>query len=198
MSRIWDHFSKNVPLGKAECKICHIKIPIPNGGSTGNLWQHLKNTHPEVMKEKLNPIPAVEILPSSSAPISSLFMAPKSLIHRRLVEFICSTGIPLNSLDNPNFRSFCKSLNPNIEVPSRTKAGFLISQFAREFRSGTLTRARKSGDVVISADCWTSPKNRVSLMAVHVHFMENDDRVNILADCIPLHERFDLRNLHSS
>lgn len=192
MSRIWDHFTKNVSLGKVECKFCHLKIPLPNGGSTGNLWQHLKNAHPEATKEKPNSYSAVEILPSSSTPISSLFVAPKSLINRRLVEYICSTGIPLNSLDNPNFRNFCKSLNSNIEIPSRTKAGSLISHFAREFRTATLARARKAGDVVLSADCWTSPKNRVSLMAVHVHFMENNDRVNILADCIPLNERYGL------
>lgn len=107
MSRIWDHYLREGQLGKATCKYCNVKFALPRGGSTGNHWCHLKKAHPEVLATQS--IPEVGIVPKATH--NSLFQAPKSLLNRRLVEFICSTGIPLNCLDNPSFKSFCRTLN---------------------------------------------------------------------------------------
>ena len=43
------------------------------------------------------------------------------LVLKSLLDFICISNISFNQIENSSFINFCKSLNPNVEIPGRTK-----------------------------------------------------------------------------
>jgi hypothetical protein len=197
MSRVWDNFNKLPVEGKVECKICKKKFVAHKSSTTSNFLLHLQKSHPDAIKLKKSDTDIAVVAGTSletavTGPLASCFS--KNVTHlatKRLVEFICSSGVPLNCISDSNFQSFCNTLNSAYKVPSRSFLQGYIAKFANECRKEVLEKANRSQNVAISADCWSSPRNRVSLLAIILHFVDRStgQLTWSLADCVPLRTR---------
>ena len=60
------------------------------------------------------------------------------LVLKSLLDFICISNISFNQIENSSFINFCKSLNPNVEIPGRTKLHEELLEYAFNIRKENL------------------------------------------------------------
>ena len=60
------------------------------------------------------------------------------LVIQSLLDFICVSNISFNQIENSSFISFCRSLNPNVEIPGRTKLHEELLKYADQIRKENL------------------------------------------------------------
>ncbi|EGT30826.1 hypothetical protein CAEBREN_24267 [Caenorhabditis brenneri] len=106
-SIVWNFFEK--PDGAADtvpCPLC--KTVLVYKGTTSGLMKHLKGKHTQEYQMCLE----------MQAPNQIQYQPHTETLQSLLAQAFCSGRIPFCFAENPEFIRFCKSLNPNFEIPS--------------------------------------------------------------------------------
>lgn len=225
-SDIWKHFCA-VNSHTAKCNLCNILFSYKSG-STGNLKRHLQRKHPLCLEQRLEQTSSSTEMAQTSTQnannntdtddiattqshqqttkqttLTCYIKRPLPLkttkqIDEQLVKMLVSEYQPLSLVDNVEFKSFCKLLNSNYELPSRKIiSNSLLPQLYNSLEEMVKTKLKDAENIAITTDGWTSINNE-SYQAITVHFIDSNCKlVSLLIGCRRFNESHTAQNLES-
>lgn len=180
-SWVWIYFEKpsNNNNNNITCMVkdqnndsCLARYSSSTGTST--LARHLQKIHKvfnsDVNQTKLSSSNNI----NDSKPIIKLDDETKENILKQLVSYIICNKEPFNLVENDKFISFCKSLNKNYEIPSRSTLVRAISDdYNINYSKFQEYIQNESKKVSITCDGWSSCTNRQYFVTT-IHWINND------------------------
>uniref|UniRef100_A0A8L8KSW3 BED-type domain-containing protein n=1 Tax=Heligmosomoides polygyrus TaxID=6339 RepID=A0A8L8KSW3_HELPZ len=191
----------------AECRICSKIYKIPRCRSTSNLLRHLKENHPEELRnanatrtrrEKNNNDPKQATLEETLK--RKMTKAQKESLDKKLATAVAHGSLPLSIVASPSFSDFVTALNPSYRTPSTKGLKDVMRAQVQEVDDEHRALFATATDVAITIDCWKSKNGNCSLLSVTGHVFSSDfnRRHNVVLDCITLKEKSQTANIIAS
>jgi len=168
------------------CTLC--KNPLNYTGSTTNMIVHLQYRHLAefnelvlLQKQKSSEQPKRTPLPKGQQSIEESFGKTMPLAHNStrwktltnaVCQFLAKDLVPIDTVNDPGFRSMLKVFEPRYTIPDRTTFSrhYLPSLYQKQ--KAIISEQMASGlkDFAITTDCWTSRAHH-SFMSLTVHYI---------------------------
>lgn len=97
-----------------------------------------------------------------------------TLVKRYLLQFIATGSLSFNLCNNPEFRQFVASLDPQFVVPDRRTLSTTVLDFEYQAVIDYINAHVREQEVAISFDHWSSKNNAHSLMGCTVDLISPD------------------------
>lgn len=218
-SVVWDYFIKDKTTHRVKCNLC--KQTFKDFGNTTNLTRHLKTSHPiqycSNTGENNMEIDSENILEASTSTCDGIKTTAlisssvrKSVTQRKLqfssnqntnkinqalVNMICTDLQPLQIVENPGFKNFVTSLNPNYTLPCRkTLSETLLTDRYSVARAAFLEKMKHVPYVSITTDTWTSDSTK-SFIAITCHYIYNSNLETVILSTIEIKKSHTAENL---
>ena len=232
-SGMWNYFDKLKRDGEAygRCKDdecigntnTNYYVHIPSGGTTSNMWRHLKQFHPETYKkektildeknaekklreaeehEKQEYLFSIQPKVTESFPKVSAYSSNhpnQKRFHRNVKDMMVLDALPFKISNSPQFRKLVKDMDPRIRVADRKTYSRSIRKEGKivKQRSRKHVRDFVAGGYSATADCWKS-KGKDSYMGINSVFICKDWKLHkITTSCKVFNEEHSGENIRN-
>lgn len=186
-SGVWKHFTilENQP-DSALCKSCG-KSYTCKGGTTSSLWNHLRVSHKEVMKDLEDKVsrkrsaeepsskPAKQMKLTDCIPESSESLS--KALDEAIVEFIADSGVAFRVAGLKSFEKILKLANKRVKLKDPRTYSRMMKLKAKEIKDDIMAiLAAVKGDLNccgFTTDMWTSLAG-IPFMSLTLHFIDKD------------------------
>nr|XP_055062477.1 E3 SUMO-protein ligase ZBED1-like [Misgurnus anguillicaudatus] len=175
-SHVWRYFGfaaddkgNIIDPQKPVCKRCHRSF-LSRGGNTSNLIKHLKDRHPDLMRE----FKQLQTEDDHQTPQQTLKQttvtdafqqqqkydknSPEARkLNRAVAEFLCTDQVPIYTVEKRGFQQMLHHLNPKYQLPSRNF--FMYTEIPRlynETRDIIIQHLGEKPFYSCTTDLWTS------------------------------------------
>jgi hypothetical protein len=184
-SGIWDHFEKAPDYAssrKANCIRCD-KSYVCSNGSTKNMWNHVKNAHPDAFSV---PVPAgapERFFDEASGPL----LYSEDGFKKDLVGLVTIEYMPFIVAESRVFRMMVERLRPGATVPSATTVKrAVMAMFHDERARWRAILQEVPGTISFTVDMWTAP-NMEPFLGITAHWINKEWRLqSVLLDLVSI------------
>ena len=178
-SNVWKYFgfaldeeTQKLDKSKVLCKTC--AKPFTYTGNTSNLWSHVTINHPQLKPTKTPAHSAQTSIQQFSSTPLAFNSAKSTAITNAMAEYLVLDMKPLATVDSAAFQHMFSKAEPRYKVPSRS---FFKDSKIPDMYEATKTKImadlRKSSQVALTTDCWTSSATQ-SYRTVTAHYITSN------------------------
>ena len=190
-SQIWKHFGlegddsgKPINADQVICRICDVVVRT-KGGSTTNLYTHLKKHHLLKYSETCNSSKGRNKSSSSSTQPSIQEAFSKSVSYQKhtrkweqltntVTYCLCKDMLPIYSVEKKGFRDMLKTFDPRYDLPSRKYfSQTAIPALYTSIKERVTQELADVGHFSATADMWSSQTGEPYL-SYTVHFIDQN------------------------
>jgi hypothetical protein len=157
----------------AYCTRCKKDIVLSKEGerpSTSKLHQHDNHNHIDKLREEKLAVAnfaldeelttGTHLKKPTLASFGFVSRGPAPDFHSKLAFWLIATYQPNDTVENPEFRAMCFSLNPKVAPISKPKHAEKLLQLEADTKA-TVIKMLQNLDISLTADGWTSSVNKI-------------------------------------
>jgi hypothetical protein len=168
VSWVWDHFKRR-DKESAECKHCKAVIHCKSSNTSGFL-RHLREKHSITQNQRNSNQTSIE---ESLVIRKTLSDNRKETVDKLIINYIINKLMPLNTVEDEDFRKLINYLEPNYHSMSNKSLKTRINDIFEKKCAQLFDELNEMQTVSIDFDTWTSLANE-SYITVNCHGINND------------------------
>lgn len=185
-SSMWTYFKKSENGTRVTCELCMREFQYCN--NTSNMRDHLNRKHTEVL---LN----LSVSQNKNNEEENLYhsnlnrqqnitkynenSSRKKLLDNLFVKMIALDMEPLRLAEREGLKAFIAALDSRYEMPKRSNATTILTKIYMKMKVQLMELLRKTCNVAITADTWTSNSNQ-GILGLTCHFIKDNKLISAL------------------